>query len=152
MTKSFKQQNTYCLDLGREGNWRYIFDIVAEVLKTVSESITLHMLFHWASLLDNLTSNLFNFTSLIPHMSLPYWSSTSWPLFSLVAIAHKYVLMYACTLQNTDYLVHMILLACLFSGLVVWLWEENWCVITWGKPLLPLPVLLIFLLSCSFFF
>lgn len=75
-------------------------------------------------------------------MSLPYWSSTSWLLFSLVVITHKYVFMYAYTFLNIDYLVHMTLLACLFSGLVVWHWETNWCVMIWRKPLLLLPVLL----------
>lgn len=41
--------------------------------------------------------------------------------------------MCAYTFLNTAHLVHMILLACLFSGLVVWHWATNWCVVIWGR-------------------
>ena len=124
----------------------FFFYIVVEVLKTVSESRTLHMLFHWASPLDNLTSNLFvylhNFNpSYVPSL-LVFNFTTS---FFVSCYCPWICIVYAYTFLNTTYLVHMILLVCLFSGLVVWNWATNWYVVIWRKPLLLLPALCSFL-------
>lgn len=57
---------------------------------------------------------------------------------------HIYVDIYIYIL-DTAYLVHITLLVCLFSGLMIWHQTTDWFALPWGEPHLPLPALLSFL-------
>lgn len=48
---------------------------------------------------------------------------------------------YIHTFLNIILWVHIMLLACMFSGLTCWHWTTKWCALPWGSPL-PLPALL----------
>lgn len=36
----------------------------------------------------------------------------------------------------------LMLFVCMFSGLAIWYWITNWCVLPWGRLLLPESVLI----------
>lgn len=100
---------------------------------------------------DNIISSPLSSLSTLPY--IPSCSlSNSWTLFSLIVATCICVCLYMYTneyichiyIHNPNYILLslLMLVVCMFSGLAIWYCITNWCVLPWGRLLLPESVLI----------